>query len=118
MTFRTLDKKEILRYVKTGEPLDKAGSYGIQGKGGRLVASYTGALDNIVGLPVRLLSSLIDKQKKRAKMEKAVALLKDFYPEATCALRYEGDPWRLLVMGRLSAQCTDKRVNEVRESLF
>lgn len=47
-----------------------------------------------------------------------VARLKEIYPEAVCALRYEGDPWRLLVMGRLSAQCTDARVNVVCESLF
>ena len=118
VVFRKLDKKEILRYVKTGEPLDKAGAYGIQGKGGRLVASYKGALDNVVGLPVALLASLIEKQKKRVKMEKVTEILKTVYPDAACALKYEGDPWRLLVMGRLSAQCTDKRVNEVCESLF
>ena len=40
------------------------------------------------------------------------------YPEAECALHYGGDPWRLLVMGRLSAQCTDARVNIVCEELF
>lgn len=40
------------------------------------------------------------------------------YPTAECALRYGGDPWRLLVMGRLSAQCTDARVNEVSVGLF
>lgn len=118
VTFRRLDKKEILRYVKTGEPLDKAGAYGIQGKGGRLVASYKGALDNVVGLPVALLGSLIEKQKKRVKMEHVTKALASLYPDASCALRYGGDPWRLLVMGRLSAQCTDKRVNEVSESLF
>ena len=44
--------------------------------------------------------------------------LKERYPDATCARHYGGDPWRLLVMGRLSAQCTDKRVNEVCKSLF
>lgn len=47
-----------------------------------------------------------------------VAALKALYPDAVCALRYEGDPWRLLVMGRLSAQCTDARVNQVSEKLF
>ena len=118
VTFRKLDEKEILRYVKTGEPLDKAGAYGIQGKGGKLVASYKGALDNVVGLPVSLLGSLIEKQKKRKKMERVTEVLKTLYPDAACALKYGGDPWRLLVMGRLSAQCTDKRVNEVCETLF
>ncbi len=44
--------------------------------------------------------------------------LKDLYPEAKCALDFHGDPFRLLVMARLSAQCTDKRVNEVSLSLF
>ena len=55
-------------------------------------------------------------EKKRAA--EAVARLKQRYPEATCALHYEGDPWKLLVMARLSAQCTDARVNLVCEELF
>ncbi|MGM9648079.1 MAG: endonuclease III domain-containing protein [Eubacteriales bacterium] len=46
------------------------------------------------------------------------AALEKVYPEALCALRYDGEPWRLMVMARLSAQCTDKRVNEVCEILF
>ena len=44
--------------------------------------------------------------------------LEERYPAAECALKYEGDAWRLLVMGRLSAQCTDARVNIVCEELF
>ena len=40
------------------------------------------------------------------------------YPEAECALQYGGDPWRLFVMARLSAQCTDARVNDVCRDLF
>lgn len=48
----------------------------------------------------------------------AVSALKKIYPDATCALQYGGDPWRLLVMGRLSAQCTDRRVNIVCDDLF
>lgn len=47
-----------------------------------------------------------------------VARLKEIYPDATCALAYGGDPWKLLVMGRLSAQCTDARVNQVSVALF
>ncbi len=57
-----------------------------------------------------------DEKKQRAA--EVVAVLEEKYPEAECALRYEGDPWRLLVMGRLSAQCTDARVNIVCEKLF
>lgn len=58
------------------------------------------------------------KSEKRARLAAIVAALEEVYPEATCALEYEGDPWRLLVMGRLSAQCTDARVNEVCKELF
>jgi len=54
--------------------------------------------------------------KRRA--EKIVTLLKEKYPDPSCALQYRGEPWRLLVMGRLSAQCTDARVNIVCEDLF
>ena len=57
-----------------------------------------------------------DEKKERA--EKVVGILKRKYPAAECELRYEGDAWRLLVMGRLSAQCTDKRVNIVSKELF
>lgn len=44
--------------------------------------------------------------------------LKELYPDALCSLEYEGDPWRLLVAARLSAQCTDERVNIVTVPLF
>lgn len=47
-----------------------------------------------------------------------VAELEKIYPDATCALEYGGEPWRLMVMARLSAQCTDARVNEVCRVLF
>ena len=47
-----------------------------------------------------------------------VERLKEIYPDAVCSLEYGGDPWKLLVMGRLSAQCTDARVNEVCKVLF
>ena len=48
----------------------------------------------------------------------SVSRLKTLYPNALCALEYGEDPWRLLVMARLSAQCTDKRVNLVCRDLF
>ena len=47
-----------------------------------------------------------------------VERLKGIYPESVCALEYGGEPWKLLVMGRLSAQCTDARVNIVCRELF
>ena len=58
--FRPLSDEEIEAYVATGEPMDKAGAYGIQGKGGRLVASYDGDFDTIMGLSLALTTRLID----------------------------------------------------------
>ncbi len=58
------------------------------------------------------------KSEKRQRLALIVERLKGIYPDAECALHYGGDPWRLLVMGRLSAQCTDARVNIVCEELF
>lgn len=56
--------------------------------------------------------------QKKERMAQIVARLKEIYPAAECALEYRGEGWKLLVMGRLSAQCTDKRVNQVCEVLF
>ena len=51
-------------------------------------------------------------------MAETVEILEGIYPEAVCALNHGGEPWRLMVMARLSAQCTDARVNEVCKVLF
>lgn len=61
VTFRTLTEEEILAYIRTGEPMDKAGAYGIQGEGGRLVASYDGDFDTVVGLSLKLTRELMDR---------------------------------------------------------
>ena len=61
VTFRPLTDQEIRQYVSTGEPMDKAGAYGIQGLGGLLVAGIQGDYPNVVGLPVcRLGRMLLD----------------------------------------------------------
>lgn len=52
VTLRELSLRQIERYVGTGEPLDKAGAYAIQGEGRRLVETYDGCLANITGLPL------------------------------------------------------------------
>lgn len=54
----------------------------------------------------------------KEKGREAVEVLKELYPSSVCALEYEGEAWKLLVMGRLSAQCTDARVNIVCRELF
>ena len=54
--------------------------------------------------------------KKRGLL--AVEALRKMYPDSACSLESGGDPWRLLVMARLSAQCTDERVNIVCRGLF
>ncbi len=51
--FRELNEGEIERYVATGEPLDRAGGYAIQGGGGSLVDRVTGSYTAVVGLPLR-----------------------------------------------------------------
>lgn len=55
VTFKNLSNEEIEAYVATGEPMDKAGAYGIQGEGGALVKGVSGDYDNVVGLPVKRL---------------------------------------------------------------
>jgi septum formation protein len=57
--FRELAAAEIRRYVKTGEPLDKAGAYGIQERGALLVERIEGCYFNVVGLPVSLLAQML-----------------------------------------------------------
>lgn len=63
VTFRVLSQLEISDYIATGEPMDKAGAYGIQGKGGCFVRSITGSYHAVVGLPLvethELLSNFI-----------------------------------------------------------
>jgi endonuclease-3 len=55
--------------------------------------------------------------ERKQRVQKILQALDETYPAATCALQH-GNPWQLLVATILSAQCTDKRVNEVTPGLF
>ena len=57
--FRELDSEEIKKYIRTGEPMDKAGAYGIQGKAGVFVEKIEGDYYNIVGLPLCRLCKML-----------------------------------------------------------
>ncbi len=59
VTFRELTSDEIHRYVMTGEPMDKAGAYAVQGKGALFVKKIEGDFFNIMGLPLCLLGEML-----------------------------------------------------------
>lgn len=61
--FRRLSVSEIDKYIATGEPLDKAGAYGIQGKAAGFVDKINGSYTNVVGLPLSQLYKLLKKAK-------------------------------------------------------
>ena len=60
MKFKTLTKDEIYSYVNTGEGLDKAGGYAVQGLGAVFVEKIKGCYNNVVGLPLNLLYSMLN----------------------------------------------------------
>lgn len=62
VTFRTLDAGQIARYVESGEPLDKAGAYAIQGRAAALVTGLAGDYFNVVGLPVATVAELLARR--------------------------------------------------------
>lgn len=59
--FRSLSEDEIRAYVATGDPLDKAGSYGIQSGAGHFVERIAGSMDNVIGLPVDAVAAVLKK---------------------------------------------------------
>jgi septum formation protein len=59
VVFHELSEEEIGLYIKTGEPMDKAGAYGIQGKGGVFIKEIQGSYYNVVGFPIDLVYRLL-----------------------------------------------------------
>jgi septum formation protein len=58
--FLTLSEREIADYIATGEPMDKAGAYAIQGRAARWIPRIEGGYFNVVGLPIALVSTLLE----------------------------------------------------------
>ena len=63
--FLTMSDEEIAAYVATGEPMDKAGAYGIQGLAARWIPRVEGCYFNVVGLPLALVCTLLDGTKMK-----------------------------------------------------
>ena len=61
VTFMPLDDGIIGRYVDSGEPMDKAGAYGVQGMGGMFVSSVEGSPSNVIGLPMHMVRDMLRK---------------------------------------------------------
>ena len=61
VTFATLSSDQILEYIATGEPFDKAGSYAIQGRAGRFIPRIEGCYFNVVGLPLARVQNALDE---------------------------------------------------------
>lgn len=62
--FREMTDEEIYAYIATGDPMDKAGAYGIQNGGGLFVTKYDGDYDTVVGLSMNLVNNLLENAKK------------------------------------------------------
>jgi septum formation protein len=65
VTMRTLSPEEVSRYVATGEPMDKAGAYAIQGYAGRWIPRISGCYFNVVGLPLALVATMLEAAESR-----------------------------------------------------
>lgn len=61
VTFRNFSDEEIDSYIRSGEPMDKAGAYGAQGKGALLIEKIDGDFFNVMGLPISRLSIMLKK---------------------------------------------------------
>jgi septum formation protein len=65
VTMLTLSEEEILAYIATGEPMDKAGAYAIQGHASRWIPRIVGCYFNVVGLPIALVNTMIESAHRK-----------------------------------------------------
>jgi septum formation protein len=66
---REFSDEEIAVYVATGEPLDKAGAYAIQGKGAGLIESVFGDEDTVIGFPMAVVKDLLDRSDVQSQLQ-------------------------------------------------
>lgn len=74
VTMTTLSEVDIEAYINTGEPMDKAGAYAIQGYAGAWIPRIHGCYFNVVGLPLALVSSMLEGAEKRLQRETAASV--------------------------------------------
>jgi septum formation protein len=77
VTMQTLSRDEIARYVASGEPMDKAGAYAIQGYAGRWIPRISGCYFNVVGLPLALVASMLEGTQLRRASQVGAAQASD-----------------------------------------
>lgn len=68
--FLTLSDEEIAAYIETGEPMDKAGAYGIQGYAAKWIPRIEGCYFNVVGLPLAMVSTMLEMHHMRQDSQK------------------------------------------------
>lgn len=76
VTMLTVSRQEILDYIATGEPVDKAGAYAIQGRAARWIPSISGCYFNVVGLPLALVSNLMEGMEAKLAAGYTAAIAK------------------------------------------